>query len=259
MNSKRLVLLFAAIVFFPFSVNANTVSGTYSGIFINPSPSSPPSVTTGIGTDSISWGIPCDGVTNCYTSPGGITPPSSFAFTPVPFSTEVGEPFILGELAFYNGTIMPGTEISQVTLYLNGFQITPTQFAGSDSRVISIVNTPNNADPIASADRATIPMAFFPAANEFGVLESQSSVATILGIFKEPSPDLLDLTILGYGEAKDSNGFLDGFAPNPVPVPSAVWLFGSSLLGLAGVAKRKRRGVRLAKVCAVLGARSKTH
>lgn len=28
--------------------------------------------------------------------------------------------------------------------------------------------------------------------------------------------------------------------PNPVPVPAAVWLFGSGLLGLVGVARRKR-------------------
>lgn len=30
---------------------------------------------------------------------------------------------------------------------------------------------------------------------------------------------------------------------NPVPVPAAVWLFGSGLLGLAGVARRKRNAV----------------
>jgi hypothetical protein len=30
-----------------------------------------------------------------------------------------------------------------------------------------------------------------------------------------------------------------GFTPPPVPVPSAVWLFGSGLLGLLGLRKRK--------------------
>jgi hypothetical protein len=29
-------------------------------------------------------------------------------------------------------------------------------------------------------------------------------------------------------------------APAPVPVPAAVWLFGSGLLGLVGVARRKK-------------------
>ncbi|MDH5513939.1 MAG: VPLPA-CTERM sorting domain-containing protein [Gammaproteobacteria bacterium] len=31
------------------------------------------------------------------------------------------------------------------------------------------------------------------------------------------------------------------YAPTPVPVPAAVWLFGSGLLGLVGVARRKNR------------------
>ena len=30
------------------------------------------------------------------------------------------------------------------------------------------------------------------------------------------------------------------YAPTPIPVPAAVWLFGSGLLGLIGVARRKR-------------------
>ena len=40
-------------------------------------------------------------------------------------------------------------------------------------------------------------------------------------------------TILGANFA-----YLDGFAA--VPVPSAVWLFGSGLLGLIGMARRKK-------------------
>ncbi len=33
---------------------------------------------------------------------------------------------------------------------------------------------------------------------------------------------------------------LNGYNPNPVPVPAAVWLFGSGLLGLAGASRRKK-------------------
>ena len=32
-----------------------------------------------------------------------------------------------------------------------------------------------------------------------------------------------------------------GFQLTPVPVPAAAWLFGSGLLGLAGLARRNRR------------------
>jgi len=37
----------------------------------------------------------------------------------------------------------------------------------------------------------------------------------------------------------DSGGS-ESFVNNPVPVPAAVWLFGSGLIGLVGVARRKR-------------------
>ena len=36
------------------------------------------------------------------------------------------------------------------------------------------------------------------------------------------------------------SGGSESFVNNPVPLPAAVWLFGSGLLGLAGVARRKR-------------------
>jgi hypothetical protein len=55
------------------------------------------------------------------------------------------------------------------------------------------------------------------------------------------------LTELGNGDLRIGihvQGFASGgsesFINNPVPVPDAVWLFGSGLLGLAGVARRKR-------------------
>lgn len=224
MKRNSINFIMAGMLFLPFSAYAIPISGQYVGTFINQIPASPPSVTTGIGTNSITWGIPCDGVTNCFTSPGGITPPSGLTFTALPFVTEIGVPFVLGEIEFFNGTIMPGTEIAHVTLFLDGMQITPTLFAGSDSRDISIVNTPNTGDPIASADRVRIPMAFFPAANAFGVLESHRATATVLGQFSETSLDLLDLNILGFGQSTSSNGFLEGFAPQSVPEPGTAIL-----------------------------------
>jgi len=42
--------------------------------------------------------------------------------------------------------------------------------------------------------------------------------------------------------AKDSNGFVNLLTP--VPVPAAIWLFGSSLLGLTAIV-RKRKDIAL--------------
>ena len=38
------------------------------------------------------------------------------------------------------------------------------------------------------------------------------------------------------------NGETHAFLASPVPLPPAVWLFGSGLLGLVGIARRKKAG-----------------
>lgn len=222
------------------TAHATPISGTYVGKFVSPVPSVPPAVASGLGTSTVSWGIPCDGFRNCYTSPGGITPQSSLAFTAEPFVAEIGVPFVLGTIQFYNGTVQPGTALDQITLFLDGSAIAPTEYGGSESRIISIVNTPNTGDPLASADRVTIPMAWFPAANEFGVLESQSAIATLLGEFKEVGTNQLDVDILGFGKVTTGGGFLEGYAPPAVPEPSLPALLGVGLIGLAATRTRRR-------------------
>lgn len=56
------------------------------------------------------------------------------------------------------------------------------------------------------------------------------------------------LTELGNGDLRIglhvinfTSGGSESFVNNPVPVPAAVWLFGSGLLGLAGIARRKKQ------------------
>jgi hypothetical protein len=41
----------------------------------------------------------------------------------------------------------------------------------------------------------------------------------------------------------DANGDLHAVAAAPVPLPAALWLFGSGLVGLAGIGRRRRLGV----------------
>jgi len=47
--------------------------------------------------------------------------------------------------------------------------------------------------------------------------------------------------LMGGGGTNQQNYRLDDMVYSPVPVPAAVWLFGSGLIGLIGVARRKAR------------------
>lgn len=54
------------------------------------------------------------------------------------------------------------------------------------------------------------------------------------------SPEEVDYRVSGYGGYDHTNEEVWLVRTSPVPVPAAVWLFGSGILGLAGIARRKR-------------------
>ena len=58
------------------------------------------------------------------------------------------------------------------------------------------------------------------------------------------SPDTYEIVFDGLDctlpcDAREISGSTIGVDLQPVPVPAAVWLFGSGLLGLVGVARRR--------------------
>jgi hypothetical protein len=63
-----------------------------------------------------------------------------------------------------------------------------------------------------------------------GVLVSSGNIGSAWGPFDgTPYTEKFNATLLGTA------------APTAVPVPAAVWLFGSGLLGLVGIARRKKK------------------
>jgi hypothetical protein len=73
------------------------------------------------------------------------------------------------------------------------------------------------------------------------------NIWTVLGVGTAPAPDgtvTVDFNVLVLSPAGGS-GYFDSIAANQVvaaiPVPAAVWLFGSGLIGLVGVARRRNK------------------
>ena len=60
----------------------------------------------------------------------------------------------------------------------------------------------------------------------------------------DPDGNSIFVNMLGFTVSTNSTMSFDvNFTPAPVPVPAAVWLFGSGLIGLAGVARRKKNSI----------------
>jgi hypothetical protein len=73
-----------------------------------------------------------------------------------------------------------------------------------------------------------------------GPLTQNSPVYTASNTFTgDLAYDLMSVTI-AFSLSADSNVGISGFvSQTPVPVPAAIWLFGSGLIGLVGVARRR--------------------
>ena len=77
-----------------------------------------------------------------------------------------------------------------------------------------------------------------------GVAESVDLFASLGPFGSEPTGFIADPRggfLVAIQHPADGNDALWSIAPAPVPVPAAVWLFGSALAGLAGASKSKRR------------------
>ncbi|MDY7012798.1 MAG: choice-of-anchor K domain-containing protein, partial [Cyanobacteriota bacterium] len=244
-----------------------TLEGIAEAIFINPKLDSSPNATvSGIGTNSIDWGIP--------VNPPGF--PSSLLIEEFDFAANLNEPFVLGEITFTNGTIEGDTGIDFVDLLLELTidvpQLNISNRTIEELRKVDIVNTLNVAgDPNASADFVTIPpprglnLGF---GNAFHVIEGETATASLIGRITETGlndlpiieidgdePDLDDLgdvpsllnqptnrefsfELLGFGQVLSGSGFITSTA---VPEPSSIWgLFAFGAMGMGSLLKHKQ-------------------
>ena len=199
-----------------------------SATFSNPDPTCPPATCTGMGTNSIIWGIPP------ADAPLGL--PNSVSITGNSFTTQLGTPFVVGTVNYFNGSVLAGSEISEVELLLNALIDIPSlginDLSISDLRSVSIINTPNTDDPDASADFLSISPpsgASNSFGNNFHVLEGNMATAELYGrIIRQqvglPQPGALPQVTdgeLGPFGASILNGIPTGVGnENSVPLDS---------------------------------------
>lgn len=205
-------------------------------------------------------------VSTCDCGGGGTTVTDGWEVTGLgsgePFLTELGNATATGEIIAADTSIAIGESIYQSSsssgVAFNGFAATD---ALSDLE-ISISNMTNGVLTFvfdwsydmfaATTTEATLGEASANAAIDLwdgglGYVDIQAAVDAMSGPGMDDSSfsdanaaGALILTLAG-GETFSFDGFIDTFGDaEAVPVPAAVWLFGSGLIGLIGIARRKQ-------------------
>lgn len=210
--------------------------GSAKGSFVNPAPACPPATCSGLGGNTVTWGV---------------GEPGSLSFVGSAYAPKVGEVFKVGTLTYHNGATRAGSSIDGVDLDIAmSFDNVAEENFIHHTR-LSITNTPNTSDPVASADYVAFVMGGFSAT--FNVLESQTAsvdlMATLDAVLDlgpgraglEPDKDLTTepdagppvsfrLHLVGFA-SPGANGFV-------VPEPSNM---GLTILGLTLLGWVRRR------------------
>ncbi|SEL89348.1 PEP-CTERM protein-sorting domain-containing protein [Roseateles sp. YR242] len=212
--------------------------GNSGGVFASPSPTCPPATCSGIGTSAVSWGL---------------GDPGSLSFAATAFAPVVGDLFKVGTLTYHNGATQVGSAVDALGLdiALNFTNVTEANLTYHSQ--LSITNTPNTDDPVASADFVRFTNGAF--SNTFNVVEGGTATADlmarltpVLGVTpalvgggdKDPNtmPGLavlgFELELIGF-----ANATAGGFVTSVIPEPATMVLWMAGLFGL-GLAQRRR-------------------
>lgn len=229
------ILLIASLLATSMSVSAaHIVTGSSSGVFQNPQGPGVPTDVSGVGTNSLSWG---DGAVigkKCFFifCSNVHSDPSSLTFNGGGFTGEVGDNVNVGHMSFENGTIENGTEATSVDFALTLDFTTPFSETSSFIYNFALENTLNpNGDSVILVNGGD-PTKFF-------TYEGNDYFFSLLG-FKVGS-DVLDEIFVK--ELKDKTFKLVGqftTLPSEVPLPAAVWLLGSGLMGFMAIRRKAK-------------------
>ena len=127
---------------------SDDVSGSASGVFVNPQPAG--AVTTGVGTSDLKYGVGFGG-----------SLPNELSFSGSTFAGPFETPFTVGTLSYFNGTTFQGTEPSAVDLAVTIAFTAPVGLGAVLSTfTLSLNSTPNFGTPDQNADFVFFPSSF---------------------------------------------------------------------------------------------------
>lgn len=226
------VLLFVSLFAASLATHAATFQGSTSGTFENPTGPSG-MVTTGVGSNEFTWGTGA----NFYNDGEYINSgPSELSFNGKSFDTEINTAFKVGDLEFYNGTIWSGTQATSVDFSLKFDFVTPNNMVQNFTYNFGLDNTLNsypNPDGDFVFGLSAVPQSLFS-------YEGKDYYFELLG-FYDGQGELSD-SIFAEELAGQTAHLMGQFSslPSEVPLPAAVWLFGSGLMGFMAIRRRAK-------------------
>lgn len=228
----RNLLLFVSLLAASLTANAATFQGSTSGTFENPTGPSG-MVTTGVGTNEFTWG---EGATQYFWFiPVGQEDPSKLKMTGTGFNVDTDQKFIAGYLNFYNGVINAGTQADSVDLSLTLNFTSPSLLSETFTIGFSLDNVVNpNGDTVTYLN--SVPTKFL----SYGGMDYYFQL-TDFGIHTKKGIKLVDEIFLSE-KAQTTAKLIGQFTamPSEVPLPAAVWLFGSGLMGFMAMRRRAK-------------------
>jgi hypothetical protein len=209
---------------------AEDVTGTASGIFVNPLPTVG-SITTGTGTSNFTFGDPAG------------TPANHLIFTGSSFASTLETPFKVGSLSYYNGSTYNNPTSVDFALSLNF--TAPALPVTSSTFTFNLVSTPNTGTADEQADFLYFPSSF--SSTSFVIGGTTYSVK-LVGFGNVVGDGFLASSSTELHVRENATASADLFAEvsaqSAVPEPAS-WAMMLAGFGLAGVFLRARRRMPL--------------